>query len=409
MRLKYHESSSRNLGAVNFFSVDSCCYETGSLIGRNACGGPFFFDPFEYYKQGIITNPNIIVIGQIGRGKSSFVKSFLYRQSIMGRKAVILDPKGEYSELVTSLGGTYVSAVDKSDSFNEKSESLELCTLSSKRVLSLVEALIGAKLSRNLTSVELAAVNISVNYCLEQCHKERTSLLLEHISQMLFETEKLSLELKIPAPELAMDLKEAAVGFSHLVESELKHLAGLSLDKAIANFDVVGVDLSSLYNNNLLGPVMAYLGAYLEALITSGTNSHGMYIVYDEAWALLNNEFILTWLRGWWKLARSYGVSNIAIFHRLSDLGVSKDVKTTKDSTAMGLISDSEVKVIFNQDSSESQFLESYLGLNRVEMSVILQLQRGVFLLKIAKNTYLIKTFLSNKELQITDSDQNMK
>ena len=44
------------------------------------------YDPFALYRQGVVTNPNLVVVGQIGRGKSSFVKSYLWRQAVFGRQ-----------------------------------------------------------------------------------------------------------------------------------------------------------------------------------------------------------------------------------------------------------------------------------------------------------------------------------
>jgi type IV secretory pathway VirB4 component len=71
----------------------------GCYIGREASGGLFCFDPWECYAKGKLTSPNIVVFGQIGRGKSAFVKSFLWRQLCFGRQCWVLDPKGEYGGL----------------------------------------------------------------------------------------------------------------------------------------------------------------------------------------------------------------------------------------------------------------------------------------------------------------------
>ena len=52
----------------------------------------------------MVTNPNMVVFGQIGRGKSSFVKSYLWRQAVFGRRAWVVDPKGEYGPLAQAWG-----------------------------------------------------------------------------------------------------------------------------------------------------------------------------------------------------------------------------------------------------------------------------------------------------------------
>lgn len=36
------------------------------LMGRDLFGGPFCFDPWDLYRRGVLTNPNLIVL-EIGR------------------------------------------------------------------------------------------------------------------------------------------------------------------------------------------------------------------------------------------------------------------------------------------------------------------------------------------------------
>ena len=74
------------------------------LIGRDLLGGSFVYDPFVLYRDGVVTNPNMVVFGQIGRGKSAFVKSYLWRQAVFGRRAWVVDPKGEYGPLARAWG-----------------------------------------------------------------------------------------------------------------------------------------------------------------------------------------------------------------------------------------------------------------------------------------------------------------
>ena len=74
------------------------------VIGDDLLGGSFVFDPFTLYAQGVVSNPNMVVFGQIGRGKSAFVKTFLWRQAVFGRRAWVVDPKGEYGDLAAAWG-----------------------------------------------------------------------------------------------------------------------------------------------------------------------------------------------------------------------------------------------------------------------------------------------------------------
>ena len=103
-RLPAHQVTTRNLGAAYPFIAEAGLGRRGVVIGDDLLGGSFVFDPFELYAAGAVSNPNMVVFGQIGRGKSAFVKTFLWRQAVFGRRAWVVDPKGEYADLADAWG-----------------------------------------------------------------------------------------------------------------------------------------------------------------------------------------------------------------------------------------------------------------------------------------------------------------
>ena len=103
-RVPAHQVTTRNLGAAYPFIAEAGLGQRGVVIGDDLLGGSFVFDPFELYAQGVVSNPNMVVFGQIGRGKSAFVKTFLWRQAVFGRRAWVVDPKGEYGDLAAAWG-----------------------------------------------------------------------------------------------------------------------------------------------------------------------------------------------------------------------------------------------------------------------------------------------------------------
>ena len=106
MRLPAHESTTAQLGAAYPFAASPPLPTSRVLIGQDLVGGPFAHDPFELYAAGTVTNPNVTVLGQIGRGKSALVKTYLLRQAAFGRQVAVLDPKGEYGALARALGSS---------------------------------------------------------------------------------------------------------------------------------------------------------------------------------------------------------------------------------------------------------------------------------------------------------------
>ncbi len=85
----------------------------------------------------------------------------------------------------------------------------------------------------------------------------------------------------------------------------------------------VVLDLSALYNSPALGVLMVCATAWLQAALAR-TRRRGaggrVLVVVDEAWAVLANLAVARWLQSSWKLSRAYGVANMAVLHRLSDL-----------------------------------------------------------------------------------------
>src|SRR5690606_38229698 len=75
-----HRTTTAHLQSVYPLMFSPGLGSHGTYIGRELLGGSFCYDPWELYARGLLTNPNILVIGQVGRGKSSLVKSLLVRQ-----------------------------------------------------------------------------------------------------------------------------------------------------------------------------------------------------------------------------------------------------------------------------------------------------------------------------------------
>jgi type IV secretory pathway VirB4 component len=84
----------------------------GIYIGRDLhAEGSFTFDPFSLYgKVEGFTNPNLLLAGVIGQGKSALAKSLALRSVAFGYRVYVpCDPKGEWSAVASALGGTSIA------------------------------------------------------------------------------------------------------------------------------------------------------------------------------------------------------------------------------------------------------------------------------------------------------------
>lgn len=67
----------------------------GAPVGADVLGGGLFcFDPWALYESGVLTNPNVLLAGVIGQGKSALAKSLALRSIAAGRRVYVPgDPK----------------------------------------------------------------------------------------------------------------------------------------------------------------------------------------------------------------------------------------------------------------------------------------------------------------------------
>ena len=101
-----HRATTAHLQAVYPFVAEGGLGGRGPLIGRDLLGGSFCFDPWDLYRRGVLTNPNLIVLGQVGRGKSTFVKTFVWRQVAFGPSGLDRGPQRGVRALAEACGST---------------------------------------------------------------------------------------------------------------------------------------------------------------------------------------------------------------------------------------------------------------------------------------------------------------
>lgn len=402
--LPLHRFTTKNVGAINTFFVNRAKQQNGIILGRNLHGGVFCFDPFKLYASGLITSPNVVIFGQIGRGKSTIIKTFALRQPPNTYNTLIIDPKGEYSKVAQAKNGFIVRLEPNGKQMINPLSRLALWRTyeGELETSSLLSALTETAIQRPLKPVEKAILDSTVTYMIQS--DSQTEPNLECFINYLFEPSANQLrELRISKTQFLEISREMIYELRRLITGDLKGMFNKSTIKPNQlKKPLIVIDLSKVYNNNSLALVMACVKHWLESVSLTNNNMKKTFLVYDEAWALLNNESILNWLRGSYKLARARGISNIAVVHRVSDL------LEAKNNSPIGILKDSEVKVLLRQDPSEISLLKDFIGLSDSEAEVLPRLPKGVALIKLPDSTFLVEVCLTDEETLICDSDKAM-
>ena len=106
-----HRSTTRHAQAIYPFVNAGGLGGRGVYIGRDSSGAAFCYDPWALYGDGALDDPNAIVLGKLGQGKSALVKTLLWRMLLFGRRAFVLDIKREYGPLCDAVGVRPISLV----------------------------------------------------------------------------------------------------------------------------------------------------------------------------------------------------------------------------------------------------------------------------------------------------------
>jgi Helicase HerA, central domain len=418
-RVPAHQVTTRNLGAAYPFIAEAGLGSRGVVIGDDLLGGSFVFDPFELYAQGFVSNPNMVVFGQIGRGKSAFVKTFLWRQAVFGRRAWVVDPKGEYGDLADAWGVRPVALrpggairLNPLDPGPEHAGGLmDGDGSTARRQTELLVSLAGACLRRDLMPRERAALGAALQVATERAIVPIVPTVVEALLEPAAEA---AASLRTSRHELLEDGRDVALELRRLVHGDLRGMFdGPTTEGLDLSSPLVILDLSALYSSSALGVLMACATAWLQAHLAraaaaGGAGSGQTFVVIDEAWALLSNLGVARWLQASWKLSRAFGVSNVAILHRVTDLHSVGASDSEQVALAKGLLADSETRVIYAQSPGELAVASELLSLSSTEASLLPQLRRGVALWKIGQASFLVQHRLSHLERTLVNTDGAM-
>ena len=113
---------------------------------------------------------------------------------------------------------------------------------------------------------------------------------------------------------------------------------------------------------------------------------------------MLANLGVARWLQSSWKLSRAFGVSNVAVLHRVSDLRSVGASDSEQVALAQGLLSDSETRVVYAQSPGELEAAAELLSLSATETDLLPQLRRGIALWKVGQRSFLVQHRLSATE-----------
>ena len=410
LRLDRDRATMAHLASLYPFHCDPGLGARGPYMGVDVTGGMggFYFDPFELYNAGALTNPNCIVIGEVGAGKSALVKAFLRRElAIYGhhRAVAVLDPKAEYLPFAQAHG---LAVIRLRPGGHERLNPMDGWPGHDDDIAarqSLAATLVAGVLARPLDPLEDALLGWAITALAQRT----TSFTLTDVGAALASPTQEAVDLTHRTSD---DLARAATPVVLAVDKLCtRTLAGMFDGPTTIDIDWeagpgVVIDLSAVYGDDEALPlVMLAATSWLTSMLRHARCRRVIQVV-DEAWAAVRHG--ARHFQSSLKLARAYGASTWLVCHRPSDLTAQADDGTASAKIAAGLLADAQTRIVLRQAPDQIPAAAQLLGLGAREADVIGRLVRGRALWRIQDHAAVVQLVLTRQELEMFGTDAAM-
>ena len=408
-RVPAHQDTSATLQGAYPFLAEGGLGSSGVFVGQDLySSGSFVYDPWVLYQRGIITAPNLVLAGIVGSGKSSLAKSLYTRSIAFGRRVYVPgDPKGEHTPVAQAVGGkAIILGHGLGARLNPLDEGYrpagiaddEWATTVAARRRDLIGALAETVLERSLTPLEHTAIDVALRATVSQSSVPILPMVVD----------------RILAPDRTDDDDGRLGEDGRLVGHALRRLvagdlAGLFDGPSTVRFDpslpMLSLDLSRVVENStLISVLMTCSSAWMESALLD-PNGGQRWVVYDEAWRLMSHPSLLRRMDAHWRLARHYGLANLLIFHKLSDLENVGDQGSAMRALASSLLANAETRIIYRQESDQLGATAQALGLTGTEQRLLPGLGVGQGLWRIKDRSFVTQHQLHPAELELFRTD----
>jgi type IV secretory pathway VirB4 component len=367
----------------------------GAYIGVDCIdGGSFTCHPIEWLHRGYITNPNMIITGVPGAGKSATIKAIALRLMRYGVKAFVPgDIKNEYAPLARALG---VEPVELGPGLPARLNPLDAGPLGRnlpsdpeqlrerldeihRRRITLLASLITMRLGRDLTPTEEAALSLAIQHASGQA-VGNTDLIDPTIPDVWG-------LLRDPLPEMALDLRvrdldvdelremirPAADALGNMVQGSLSGLFDRPTTVRM-DFDawIQTVDLSRIdgRGDETVAMTLACVSSWGQAAIDEPDGPLRL-VIRDELWRAMRIPAMIRKVDSDLRLSRSQGTIQLLATHRLADFEAVGPAGSAEVAIARNLIASCDVRICLRQDTEPLAMTREVIGLTDTECAHI--------------------------------------
>jgi hypothetical protein len=414
-------SSTKQAAVLNTSLVGPPTGTHGICSGRDILShSPIAHDPVTAYNSTpqTVSSPNVIVLGVVGGGKSSLVKTvFVIRPLLLkNRRVVVFDKKsretgegseGEYSELVREFGGTHIKFTTDGTgtTFNVLDKRITRGTGArghSRLIQNIVRL---ADDSRPLSAADAEAIRAALRMTRAQYADRRRDPVLTDLLPNLSQAANDPAYQRIGAVSRD-ELARAGARVEWVLNGLLEEYAGLLDGETSAKVDLssklTSFDISQLPDDGPAIPVVMAIGnMWMLGRIKEEPGKFVTNVVYEEGWHMIGGPSAQL-LKSNQKLSRSLGISNVFVMHKGTDI--------PKDSPGYSIIQEAQSMYIYRQDRPEdAEWCVRAFDFHPDTAGLIQNLGVGEHIFKMGSNTEAhVQHIRSDYEVRLTNTDEGM-
>ncbi|MET9956009.1 type VI secretion protein [Streptomyces sp. NPDC006339] len=413
----------------------------GAFMGQNTLTTEAFSaHPAVWVQEGLVTNPNVMVTGIPGSGKSAHVKALSFRLMAFGHRTLIAgDVKGEYAALCRHLGAEPVrlgpglrgrlNPLDAGplgqglERITDQAELRSRLQEIHRRRLTLLKALLELQLRRGLDPQEEEALDVAVREVTGELYGQTTlsvpTLPLVY-DKLRDPTAAMARELRVRDNEVQLAREQMASIRSALGGMVTGHLGGLFDQQTSISLDwdapIQSVDISALegYGDETVAMVLSCVSSWAQSAIDR-PGARPWIVVRDELWRQMRSggAAMVKKIDADLRLSRATGTIQVLATHRLSDFESVGAAGSEAVNIAKDLISSCETRIQLAQDTRPLRLTREVIGLTDAECDLISSWgagQRGRALWKVGRGggSHAVQLVLSHTEEQLFETDERM-
>lgn len=315
------------------------------VILRSRMGNIFKFNPFS----SELTNPNQIISGSSGSGKSFLTNLLLIQMLKENPQIFIVDIGGSYKKVCDNLSGQYIPlGLDTDISINPFDLGQGETNPSNDKIkflLALIESMTKEEADTGLKKLERSEIEQAIL----EIYDENKIPTLSQLKDKLLKHNEPSLN------KIGKILKSwcGNTPYGRFLDSQ----TNVDIHKDTVCFDLKGLELYPDLQSSCLLMI-----SDLVVRKSQSDKSRMKYLVFDECWSLLQGEGA-NFIGSIFRTCRKYFMSCIAISQNIDDFA--------RSSASSAIMSNSSIKWLLIQRGSDKERLKEVLELNDNEINLI--------------------------------------